>query len=215
MAKKRNAKGRFVATRAKRKSNPDVPVPLLGNPRRRRRVRRKSNPAVLMGIGNPPPMTDLVEFILPGFAGYAATKFVSRVTYAQLSKKFPKAGKHLAAGSTIASFLTAWLLVHRIKRLQHYHTPVVVGSAIASLQTLVRLYLPKYGWIVADVPMDDSQTLSAATSAEVERLFPGGPEVVSDGAEAEGDDDGVDDLDLGSLGSLGSGGGLGADDLSN
>jgi hypothetical protein len=150
-------------------------------------------------------MKDLMDFILPGFAGYGATKLVARIAYVQLAKKFPNASKHLAAGSTIASFLAAYYLVHRIKKFEKYHTPIVVGSAIAALQTLVTTYIPKYGWML-EAPAAAAAVTGAPPATGTETLFPGGPEVVS------GDDDSldIDDIDLGSLagGSLG----MGADD---
>ncbi len=202
-AKKRSAKGRFVSSKTAK-------VTSVSRPKRKRRRRNPDDTgAALIAPSvtpNPPPMQDLVEFILPGFGGYAVTKFLARVVNTQLAKKYPNAGKHLAAGSTIAAFLAAWFLLHRVKRLAKYHTPAVVGSAIASLQTLVRLYLPKYGWMVADFEPQTSLlsnvSVPLTSSSNVETLFPGGPEVVDDGETAED----ISDLDLGSLGSLGSGG---------
>lgn len=203
-ARKRSAKGRFVSSKTAK-------VTPVSRPKRRRRARRNPDDtgAALVASSatpNPPPMQDLIEFILPGFGGYAATKFLARIVNTQLAKKFPNAGKHLAAGSTIAAFLAAYFLLHRVKRLAKYHTPAVVGSAIASLQTLVRLYLPKYGWIVSDFEAQPSLLSNVSlspqltSSANVETLFPGGPEIVDDGETEE-----AEDLNLGSLGSLGGG----------
>ena len=204
-AKKRSAKGQFVAARGKKRATKvervELPAP------RKRRKRRRSNPEatgsslVANPSDNPPPIQDLVEFILPGFAGYGATKMLSRIVLTQLSKRYPNAGKHLAAGSTVVSFLAAWFLLHRIKRLAKYHTPAVVGAGIASLQTIVSTYLPKYGWMVSDVQPEAAKlgasplsVNSPGSPSPVETLFPGGPEVVDD------DDDGsLSDIDLGSL----------------
>lgn len=202
---KRNAKGRFVKGRAKRED---------AAPKKRatkaKRVRRRRNPDAAPSVtalaANPPMFTDLIEFIIPGFGGYAATKFLARIIEVQLSKRYPRAGKHIAAGSTIASFLAAWFLLHRIERLKKYHTPAVVGSAIAALQTIVKTYLPKYGWMISDVQPSDVKLLPASapaaltSSANVETLFPGGPEVVDD---QESEEDLLAGLGLGSLGSGG------------
>lgn len=193
--KKRSAKGQFVAGRATRA----------------KRVKRRRNPdaapaASTVAVGatpNPPMMEDLAELILPGFGGYAATKFLHRIISVQLTKRYPNAGKHVAAASTIGSFLAAWLLAHRVKRLAEYHTPIVIGSAIASIQTLVQTYFPRYGWMVSDVQPDALPAASAAVSAAqmaapVERLFPGGPEIV-DNSTVEDDLEDLNQLNLGSL----------------
>lgn len=203
--KKRSAKGQFVAgraTRAKRvkRRNPDGPAST------------GAVAAFLEPKTNPPLMTDLVEFIVPGFGGYAATKLLHRVLNIQLTKKYPKAGKHIAAVSTVGSFLAAWLLLHRIEKLAKYHTPAVVGAAIASLQTLIQTYLPKYGWIVSDVQPEFSPFTGAPPSRmargaqPVERLYPGGPEIVDeeDGGSVEDDLADLGRLDLGSLGAAGA-----------
>jgi hypothetical protein len=198
MSKKRSAKGQFVAgraTRAKRikRRNPEATA--------------TTGAALLAPKANPPPMEDLVEFIIPGFVGFGATKLLHRIVNIQLSKRYPRAGKHVAAASTIGSFFAAWLLLHRVERLAKYHTPAVVGAAIASIQTLTQLYLPKYSWMVSDVQPEFSPFTGAppasmmAAASPVERLFPGGPEVVSD------DEGSVEDdlADLAGLGSLGGG----------
>lgn len=103
---------------------------------------------------NPPPLTDFVEFIVPGFAGYAGTRFTSRAIHQMALKRWPKLAKHASVMSTFAAATGAWLLVHRIKKLEKYHTPVVVGAGIAALQTLVQAYVPKYGWLVSDHNMN-------------------------------------------------------------
>jgi hypothetical protein len=207
---KRNAKGRFVKGRAKRE---EVAAPKKRATKAKRvRSRRRPNPdaapsTVIALAGNPPMMTDLLEFIIPGFGGFAATKFLARIVEVQLSKRYPKVGKHAAVASTVASFLAAWFLLHRIERLKKYHTPAVVGSAIAALQTIVKTYLPKYGWMVSDVQPSEVKILPTASSPLLaqtmastggETLFPGGPEIVDD---QESEEDLLAGLGLGSLGS--------------
>jgi hypothetical protein len=111
---------------------------------------------------NPPLWTDAWKFVLPGLGGYAATRFMSRIAYGQIRKRWPRAGKHAGVIASLGSFLAAWYLVHRFKRLAPYHTPIVVGSGIAALQTVVQAYIPKYGWIVSD--FEDSGRNLAATA---------------------------------------------------
>jgi hypothetical protein len=105
---------------------------------------------------NPPPLTDFAEFIAPGFVGYAGTRFASRVIHQMALKRFPKLAKHASVLSTFGAATLAWLLVHRVKRVQKFHTPVVVGAGIAALQTAVQAYIPKYGWLVSDHNLNEA-----------------------------------------------------------
>lgn len=129
--------------------------------------RTKKNNSIVSAKGNPPHMTDLVEFVIPGFAGYAGTRFASRIVHGMVMKKFPKLAKHASVISTFASAGAAWFLVHRIERVRQYHTPVVVGAGIAAIQTAVQAYLPKYGWMVSD------HNIQAQTSEQAAAPAPG------------------------------------------
>jgi hypothetical protein len=113
--------------------------------RNRRKSREGSAPR-----RNPPMIQELGEFIGPGFAAFAATRFGSRVAATQIAKKKPSWGKHAGAIASVAAFAAAWLLAHRVKWLAKYHTPIAVGAGIAALQSLIQLYVPKLGWMVAD-----------------------------------------------------------------
>jgi hypothetical protein len=150
------------------------------------------NPGALVSASpsaNPPLLTDLAEFIVPGFAGYAATRLLARVTYVQLSKKWPKASRHLAAGSGVGAFLASWYLLHHVERLKKYHTPATVGAAIAALQTIVQTYLPKFGWIVSDF----QPTVGSVTSPMVAPK-PTAAQIAAATAEIEAQDDEDDAL---------------------
>jgi hypothetical protein len=111
---------------------------------------RKNNSIVAKAKSNPPPLQDVMEFVVPGFVGYAGTRFASRIVHGVISKRFPKLAKHASVLSTFGAAGLAWLAVHRIERVKQYHTPVVVGASIAAIQTAVQAYLPKYGWMVSD-----------------------------------------------------------------
>jgi hypothetical protein len=115
--------------------------------RHRKNRRSGSDPAPRH---NPPLMSDLVEWVIPGFAGFAASRFITRVAATQLAKKRPSWGKHAGVGMSVVTFLAAWYLGHRVKAIAKYHTPITVGSAIAALQSVLQLYLPKLGWMVSD-----------------------------------------------------------------
>jgi hypothetical protein len=122
-----------------------------------KKKRAKRNNSVVQAKANPPPMQDLVEFVVPGFAGYAGTRVVSRIVKGVVSKKYPRFAKHAAVLSTIGAAAGAWLMVHRIERIKEYHTPVVVGSSIAAI---VQAYLPKYGWLVSDHGVDEKPAVA-------------------------------------------------------
>lgn len=161
---------------------------------KRRARRRRRNPEggeiiASASKANPPLFRDLMEFALPGFGGYAATRFLHRIAYVQLSKRWPRAGKHLAVGSSVGAFLASWFLVHRIKRLEKYHTPATVGAFIAAAQTIVQTYIPKFGWMVSDI---QAQELAAAPAA-----------ALPPSADLDDDDDGEVE-DISSMGSFGS-----------
>lgn len=156
------------------------------------RRRRKTTSIVKSPANNPPLFQDLVEFIVPGFAGYAATRLVGRVVHNVASKKFPKLGRHIGVASNLAAFAASWLLVHRVKKLEKYHTPVTVGAAIAAIQSVVQTYLPKYGWIVSDYHKEVPETsIRALPPAEVAKL--------SEQLESDDVQDDLQNIDLGSL----------------
>ena len=115
---------------------------------------------------NPPLFTDLAEWVGPGFAGFALTRFVTRVASTQIEQRKPSWGKHVGAGVSISAFLAAWFLAHRWKWLAKYHTPITVGAAIAAIQSIIQLYIPKLGWMISDA----SPELAAANDAAVSQL---------------------------------------------
>lgn len=164
---------------------------------------------------NPPLGTDLTKTVAPAFGAYVATRLLSRIVYQLVARKWPKAGKHAAVGSAVASFSAAWWAAHRIEKLEEYHDAIVVGSGIAAGQAVVRNYLPAWGWIVGDLrPEDVGQAAEGQTSAspeEVAMLEGFGADSLTglsdagDGLGADDEDDLSDlEAELG-LGSLGAG----------
>jgi len=121
---------------------------------------------------NPPLFTDLVEFVVPGFGGFAATRFVTRTAMTQVAQRAPSWGKHAGAVASVGSFLAAWFLAHKWKWLERWHTPIVVGSAIAAGQSLLQIYAPNLlGWIVSDAtPELAAGTAQTALTAPDQQL---------------------------------------------
>jgi hypothetical protein len=103
---------------------------------------------------NPPVLADLAEFIVPGFAAFATTRLLTRMAAVQIAKRSPTWAKHAGAIASVGSFVAAYYGAHRVKMLEKHHTPIVVGSAIAAIQSLIQLYIPKLGWIIADATPD-------------------------------------------------------------
>lgn len=99
---------------------------------------------------NPPIGTDVVHFILPGFAAFAATRLGTKIITAQIAKRWPKAAKHAGGIASIGAFAAAYFGAHRVKYLGKFHDSIVVGSGLAALQNLVQLYVPKLGELLGD-----------------------------------------------------------------
>lgn len=190
--------------------------------------RAKKNNSVVSAKSNPPPLKDLAEFVIPGFAGYAGTRLASRVVHGIVLKRFPRLAKHASVISTGLSAAAAWFLVHRIQSVKQYHTPVVVGASIAALQTVVQAYAPKFGWMVSDhnlnarTPAQAALPPSQATqpragnqaATNYTAQAPAIPATIAQPIAVLSDDEvasELDDLDMGSLASgfdEGGGGGI-------
>jgi len=124
--------------------------------KRRRARKARSNPGLAK---------DFTHFILPAFGSYAATRLLSRIVYSIVAKKWPRLSPHAGALAALTSFGGLWFAGHKIKRLAPFHDALVVGSGVAALATVVRTYVPKYGWIVADPKPEDYALAPAAIPA--------------------------------------------------
>lgn len=140
---------------------------------RRRLARRyRKNPDSGSITASAMPMGELWGWIGPGFASFAAARFVTYLTTTFLEKKKPAWGKHGGAGAAIGTFLAAWLLAHRVKWLKAFAEPIVIGSGIAAAQSLVQLYVPKLGWMVGD-PTAGTESTSSLVAGATQSLPPG------------------------------------------
>ncbi len=117
---------------------------------------------------NPPLLTEVAEFVVPGFGAFAATRFLTRVAATQVAQRAPSWGKHAGAVASVATLGAAWFLAHRWRWLAKWHTPIVVGSAIAALQSLIQLYAPSMlGWVVSDATPELAQAAQSATQGNL------------------------------------------------
>ena len=86
-----------------------------------------------------------------GFAGYAATRFLSRMVYSQAVKKMPKSAKHATVLASVAGAVGTYLGTRYYKKVSDHHEAASVGAGIALVQAVAQAYLPKYAWIVGDM----------------------------------------------------------------
>lgn len=139
---------------------------------------------------NPPLTTDIVHFILPGFAAFAASRVLTRAASMQIAKRYPKAAKHAGAIASIGTFAAAWFGAHRVKYLEKYHGAIVVGSGLAALQSLAQIYVPQLYALLGDpcpapmrqlaTPSRMQQQIAASASTPVTAPIPEGFTQTSD-----------------------------------
>lgn len=129
----------------------------------------KKNPA---SVPNPPVIEDLTQFVLPGVGAYAASRIIGRIAYKVGKKKSPAMAKHAGALAPAAYLIAVWFLVHKVKRLEAYHAPALIGASIGALQSILQTYLPQYGWILNDYHLDD--VLPNGSQAAIDAPTPAG-----------------------------------------
>ena len=165
-------------------------------------------------IANPPIFDDIVEVILPGVGSYAVSRIVGRIAYKVSLKKSPAYAKHAGAIAPAAFLIALWFLVSKVKSLEKYHGPALIGASIGAIQSLLQTYLPSYGWILNDYHLDDvlpngakQQQIAAPAAAGQIEIGGGGDggEEIAALPEGYSDDDkiladlGFDDMYSGSL----------------
>jgi len=122
--------------------------------KRYRRKKRRNPDSDSGGSSSSLAIGEIGEYVLPGFAGFAVARFTTRVAATQIAKRKPAWAKHAGGIAALAAFFSAWLLVHRVKQLRKYHLPLVIGAGLAALQSIIQLYVPRLGWMVADASPD-------------------------------------------------------------
>ncbi len=136
------------------------------------------------GKRNPSTLTDVGYLIVPAAAGFAATRVASRIASSIASKRRPSWTKHVNVLTGIASFFGLWFLGHRWRKIAPYHTPIVVGSGIAAMQSAIQTYVPKYGWLLGHP--SEEMTLPAGPTATSDYL-PTGDEMDDEFIFEDGD----------------------------
>jgi hypothetical protein len=123
---------------------------------------------------NPSPANDLLYEVLPAGGGFVVTKVVARIAYGVAEKRRSKWAKHIGVLASLGTFGILWAAAHRVKQIAEYHTPIVVGSAIAALQTVVQTYIPQYGWLIGHPSETDqapANQVAAGDSMDYDNLL--------------------------------------------
>jgi hypothetical protein len=125
--------------------------------RRRRRRKRKARRNPSGGIA-----AEATETLAPALGAYLVTKFISRVAFTLVQRRWPNAGKHAGALASAATFGGVYYGAGKIDALRDYEKPIVIGSAVAAGANIARTYLPaKFAWIAADYKPADVATPKA------------------------------------------------------
>lgn len=112
--------------------------------------RRRRNPEHERSLVPDLDTSEFTEKIIPGAAAFAATRFIQRASYQIAERKAPKISKHVAIGASAAALGLAWAFGHKIKKIDQYYEPILIGAGAAAAVGLIQSYVPKYGWIVGD-----------------------------------------------------------------
>jgi hypothetical protein len=151
--------------------------------RYRRARKKKANPEGLADH------KELAVNIGVGFAGYAGTRLLARMAYSQAVKRWPKASEHVHVAASALGAAGVYFGSKHYSKVSDYHEAAAIGAGIALIQTAFQTYLPKFGWIVADV--DASQyTAKRKTTlppADLNSLLPSDSAPELNGAVGTGD----------------------------
>jgi hypothetical protein len=120
-----------------------------------RKVKRLLNPdgeptKVAVKAAKLDPLTDLlVHTAAPAAGSYALNRLVTRiVTNILLAKIKSNLVKHTPPITSAATGVGLYFLTSKVKRLQRYHEPVIIGSVIALLQSVIQTWVPQLWWLV-------------------------------------------------------------------
>ncbi len=155
-----------MARRSKLAKKGSKPSPSPARARAKRK--RRSEPARAPSYRRNPAVdwTETAKQLGYGAAGFAVSRFATRVAAVQVAKWKPDLAKHAGVGAGILSFLAALFLAKRTKYTDRYANEITLGTGIALAQTLIQTYLPQLGWMVSDASADQVAA-AAATQAKL------------------------------------------------
>jgi hypothetical protein len=135
----------------------------------RRQIKAKKNPS---------EAKELAINVVAGFGGYAATRLFSRIAYSQSVKRWPNASKHVHFLSSILGAAGVYFGSKYWKKADDYHEAATIGAGIAVLQAGIQNYLPKFGWVVSDVAIDQygAKKGKELPTADLTSILPANPQ---------------------------------------
>lgn len=117
-----------------------------------------------------------------GFAGYTANRFLSRAVFTTMAKKNPKLAKALAVAAGFGGAFGIHFAGEKIEKIADYKDEILLGAAIAAIQTAGQAYLPpRLNWIIsdhfegkyaADLPAEKKEATSAFTADALAGILP-------------------------------------------
>lgn len=121
--------------------------------RKARRIRRRANPVRVSndaggGLGH--QVLAVVKPIGVGAVGYGGTRLVQRLAWTLAVKRRPRWAKHVHAAAGILTFGVLAAAGRKVRAMEPYLEPVLIGSGIAAVQGVVTAYLPRFAWLTAD-----------------------------------------------------------------
>lgn len=147
---------------------------------KRYRKRHRSNPD---GGGSSSLAGEVTEIVVPGIAGFAATRLLTKLAVIAIAKKWPSKSKHGGALASIGVVTALWMLMHRWRALAKYQGTATAGAAIAAITNLLQLYVPKLGWLLGDpteLTAGGTATSKAVANAMASAQLPAGMEEIDD-----------------------------------
>lgn len=124
---------------------------------------------------NPSEVTDTAVNVGAGFAGYAATRLVSRIAYSQAVKRSPKASNYVHLAASALGAVGVYFGSKHVEKTSKYHEAAAIGAGIALGQAALQTFAPKFGWIVSDVNEEQyakKQPKKQLPSANLNDLLP-------------------------------------------
>lgn len=135
----------------------------------KRKAKARANPETKQAI-------ELATNVGAGFAGYAATRLLSRMAYATALKRFPKGSPYIHIAASAISATGVYFGSKHWSKVDEYHEAASIGAGIALMQTALQTLAPKLGWIVSDVSPDQyaKKEKRELPAADMTSLLPAG-----------------------------------------
>jgi len=108
------------------------------------------NPAVFAGVD----WVETGKLVGIGFGGFAAGRLMTRIVAVQVAKRKPTWAKHAGVAANALAFAAALFGARRWSKTKPYEMPLVLGTGLSLLQTVLQAYFPKLGWMVSETTPD-------------------------------------------------------------